>query len=47
MPRAGTLVARDGDTEIRTPYDECALVMPMRRRARPGDTAVRLGRFVN
>jgi len=46
VPRAGTLLARDGDAEIRTPYDECALVMPMRRAAKPGDTAVRLGRFV-
>ena len=46
VPKAGSLVARDGDLEIRTPYDACALVMPMRRRAKPGDTAVRLGRFV-
>lgn len=46
VPTAGSLVARDGDAEIRTPYDGCALVMPMRRRAKPGDTAVRLGRFV-
>jgi predicted deacylase len=46
VPSAGSLIARDGELEIRTPYDECALVMPMRRRARPGDTAVRLGRFV-
>jgi len=46
VPRAGSLVARDGEREIRTPYDACALVMPMRRRAKPGDTAVRMGRFV-
>jgi predicted deacylase len=46
VPNAGSLVATDGDVEIRTPYDGCALVMPMRRRARPGDTAVRLGRFI-
>jgi predicted deacylase len=46
VPEAGTLIARDGDREIRTPYDDCALVMPMRRTAKPGDTAVRLGRFV-
>ena len=46
VPKAGTLIARDGDREIRTPYDDCALVMPMRRTAKPGDTAVRLGRFV-
>ena len=47
VPTAGSLIARDGATEIRTPYDDCALVMPMRRRAKPGDTAVRLGRFVD
>ena len=47
VPNAGSLVARDGELEIRTPYDECALVMPARRRARLGDTAVRLGRFVS
>ncbi len=47
VPNAGSLVARDGDIEIRTPYDRCALIMPMRRRAKPGDTAVRLGRFVS
>ena len=47
VPKAGSLVARDGELEIRTPYDACALVMPMRRRAKPGDTAVRLGRFVS
>ena len=46
VPVAGSLIARDGPDEIRTPYDDCALIMPMRRRAKPGDTAVRLGRFV-
>ena len=45
VPQRGSLIARDGETEIRTPYDHCALVMPMRRAAKPGDTAVRLGRF--
>jgi predicted deacylase len=46
VPQACSLIARDGDVEIRTPYDACTLVMPMRRRAKPGDTAVRLGRFI-
>ena len=46
VPQAGSVIARDGDAEIRTPYDRCVLVMPMRRAAKPGDTAVRLGRFV-
>lgn len=46
VARAGTLLARDGDAEIRTPYDDCVLIMPTRR-PRKGETAVRLGRFVS
>ncbi len=46
VARAGTLLARDGDVEIRTPYDDCVLIMPTRR-PRKGETAVRLGRFVS
>ena len=42
----GTLIARDGEREIRTPYDDCVLIMPTRR-PRKGETAVRLGRYVN
>jgi predicted deacylase len=45
VDRAGTLLARDGGTDILTPYDECVLVMPTRR-PRRGETAVRLGRIV-
>ena len=44
IARAGTVIAHDGDTEIRTPYDNCVLIMPSRRNI-PGQTAVRLGRF--
>ncbi len=44
---AGSLIAVDGEQEIRTPYDRCALVMPMRRPAKRGDTAVRLGRLLD
>lgn len=44
IPKAGSLIARDGGAEIRTPYDECVLIMPSRRLG-PGQTAVRLGRF--
>lgn len=44
IPKAGTLIAHDGPREIRTPYDNCALVMPITR-LRPGQTAVRLGRL--
>jgi predicted deacylase len=45
VPKAGTLLARDAGHEIRTPYDDCVLIMPTRR-PRKGETAVRLGRFV-
>ena len=44
VPRAGTVIARDALDEIRTPYDDCVLIMPVRRSVR-GQTAVRLGRF--
>ncbi|MGH6942974.1 MAG: succinylglutamate desuccinylase, partial [Geminicoccaceae bacterium] len=45
IPDAGTVIAHDGARPIRTPYDECVLIMPSRRLT-PGLTAVRLGRFV-
>lgn len=41
----GTLIGRDGGREVRTPYDDCILIMPSRRSGR-GQTAVRLGRYV-
>jgi len=44
IPRAGTLIGHDGGREVRTPYDECVLIMPSRRLGR-GQTAVRLGRY--
>jgi hypothetical protein len=44
IPEAGTLIAWDGAREIRTPYDECVLIMPSRR-VKQGQTAVRLGRI--
>ena len=44
IARAGTLLARDGDDEVRTPYDNCVLIMPTRRPKR-NETAVRLGRY--
>ena len=44
IPRRDTLIAMDGGTEIRTPHDDCLLVMPSLRPSR-GHTAVRLGRF--
>ncbi len=45
IPQAGTLLARDGEAEIRTPHDDCLLVMPSPRTLR-GHTAVRLARFL-
>ncbi len=44
VARRNTLIALDGTTEIRTPYDDCLLVMPSLRPSR-GHTAVRLARF--
>jgi predicted deacylase len=43
--RRDTLIAMDGSAEIRTPHDDCLLVMPSLRPSR-GHTAVRLARFV-
>ncbi|HEY8611975.1 MAG TPA: succinylglutamate desuccinylase/aspartoacylase family protein [Roseomonas sp.] len=43
IPRAGTLIAHDGDAEICTPHDDCMLVMPSPRVMR-GHVAVRLAR---
>jgi len=45
LPRAGTLLGRDGSRDVRTPYDDCVLIMPSQR-LRVGQTAVRLGRIV-
>ncbi|MCH9019058.1 MAG: succinylglutamate desuccinylase/aspartoacylase family protein [Proteobacteria bacterium] len=45
IPEAGTLIARDGRADVRTPYDDCVLVMPARD-LKQGLTAVRLGRIV-
>jgi predicted deacylase len=46
IPKQGTVIGRDGDQQIRTPYDNCVLIMPSRRLVR-GQTAVRLGRYVD
>ncbi len=46
IAEADTLLARDGDTEVRTPYADCVLVMPTRR-PKKGETAVRIGRYVS
>lgn len=46
VPKAGTLLADDGGAEVRTPYDDCVLIMPTRK-PKVGETAVRLGRLVD
>jgi predicted deacylase len=46
IPAAGTVIAVDGERKIRTPYDDCVLVMPARRMA-AGQTAVRLGHYID
>jgi hypothetical protein len=46
IARQGTVIAHDGARPVRTPYDQCVLIMPSRRLG-PGLTAVRLGRFVD
>jgi predicted deacylase len=43
IPGRGTPFARDGDSIVYTPHDDCVLIMPSRQLA-PGQTAVRLGR---
>ena len=42
----GALIGHDDGREVRTPYENCVLIMPSRRLVR-GQTAVRLGRFVD
>jgi predicted deacylase len=46
IPRRNTLIALDGETEIRTPHDDCLLIMPSLRPSR-GHTAVRLAQFAD
>jgi hypothetical protein len=45
VPQRDTLIAMDGNAEIRTPHDDCLLVMPSLHPGR-GHTAVRLAKFV-
>jgi len=45
VPKAGTLIGKDGAEEVRTPFDNCVMVMPARDPLK-GKTAVRLGRLV-
>ena len=45
IAHAGTVYAIDGDAPVRTPHDNCVLIMPTRR-PKKGETGVRLGRYV-
>jgi predicted deacylase len=45
LPQKGSLIGREDGREVRTPYDDCVLIMPSRRLVK-GQTAVRLGRYV-
>ncbi len=45
LPQKGTLIGREDGRAVRTPYDDCVLIMPSRRLVK-GQTAVRLGRYV-
>jgi predicted deacylase len=45
IPKAGTVIATDGDTTWRTPYDDCVMVMPSLAHLKPGTTVLRLGRY--
>ncbi|MBK0394710.1 succinylglutamate desuccinylase/aspartoacylase domain-containing protein [Ramlibacter algicola] len=44
IPRAGMMIGRNGDEWVRTPFDDCVLVMPSTRQARAGVTVVRFAR---
>jgi hypothetical protein len=45
VPRAGDVIAWDGDQPVRAPYDNCVLIMPVPNNVKTGLTAVRLGRL--
>ena len=45
VPKAGTLIATDGDKAWHTPYDDCVMVMPSMAHVKPGNTMLRLGRY--
>ncbi|MBS1156385.1 MAG: Succinylglutamate desuccinylase/aspartoacylase [Proteobacteria bacterium] len=45
IAQAGTRIATDGTNEIRTPYNDCVLIMPSLRQLAPGVTVVRFGKI--
>ena len=44
IPQAGTVIGDNDGEPVRTPYDDCVLVMPSVRQARAGVTVVRFAR---
>lgn len=46
IDKKGSLLGHDGDQPVYTPHDRCVLIMPSRRLTK-GQTAVRLGRFLD
>ncbi|WP_041742775.1 M14 family metallopeptidase [Collimonas fungivorans] len=47
IERAGTVIARDGEREIFTPYDNCVIIMPSLRHLAPGVTVMRLAKVLD
>jgi len=45
VPHRGDVIAWDGDSPVRAPYDNCVLVMPVPHNIKMGLTAVRLGKI--
>ncbi|WP_321795184.1 M14 family metallopeptidase [Caballeronia sp. J97] len=45
FPDAGSVIGWSDGAAVKTPYDDCMLVMPSLRQLRPGVTVVRLGKI--
>jgi hypothetical protein len=45
IPQAGSVIGWSDGEPVRTPYDDCMLVMPSLRQLRPGVTVVRFGKI--
>ncbi len=45
IKKAGTVIGRDGDRDVVTPYDNCVLIMPNKLKTK-GHSAVRFGRLM-
>jgi len=47
IKHAGSVIARDGEREISTPYDNCVIIMPSLRHVAPGVTVMRLAKVLD